>query len=139
MIIVEYKAVYLVVLCCFLIHVTVIGTDLSFYHMHSAFGRDRAIVSLTNQTAAYLLSPVLGWLANVWFKFILLGVILMKVGTIVALCTAAIELLLFSILLLLLLMIGFHLKDTGSSVAYELMKTQCPSYWVTIALVDPFS
>ena len=62
----------------------------------------------------------------------------MIVGTIVALCSAAIELLLFSILIIHLSMIGFHLKDTGSSVAYELMKTQCPSYWVMIALVDPF-
>ena len=36
--------------------------------LRSAFGRDRAIVSLTSQTAAYLLCPVLGWLADVWFK-----------------------------------------------------------------------
>ena len=69
----EHKAAYLVVSCCFLIHVTVIGTDISFYLMHSAVGRDGIIESLVSQAVAYLLYPFVGWLADVHFtryKFI---------------------------------------------------------------------
>ena len=43
----------------------------------------------------------------------------------------------FRILLLLLAMVGFHLTDHGYSLCYQLMKTQCPSFWVFLFVGDP--
>ena len=43
----------------------------------------------------------------------------------------------FSILLLLLSMIGFHLSGHGYSVSSNLMKTQCPTHWIIMLLGDP--
>ena len=43
----------------------------------------------------------------------------------------------FRILLLLLAMVGFHLTDHGYSLYYQLMKTQCPSFWVSLFVGDP--
>ena len=43
----------------------------------------------------------------------------------------------FRILLLLLAMVGFHLTDHGYSLCYQLMKTQCPSFWVFVFVGDP--
>ena len=91
----EHKAAYLVVSCCFLIHVTVIGTDISFYLMHSAVGRDGIIESLVSQAVAYLLYPFVGWLADVHFtryKFILLAFITIIVATVIAIVRAILDL-----------------------------------------------
>ena len=43
----------------------------------------------------------------------------------------------FSILLLLLSMIGFHLSGHGYSVETDFMKNQCPSHWVMVTIGDP--
>ena len=43
----------------------------------------------------------------------------------------------FSILLLLLSMIGFHLSGHGYSFETELMNNQCPSHWVMVIIGDP--
>ena len=43
----------------------------------------------------------------------------------------------FSILLLLLSMIGFHLSGHGYSIEIELMKDQCPSHWMMVTFADP--
>ena len=43
----------------------------------------------------------------------------------------------FSILLLLLSLLGFHLSGHGYSVGEQLMHKQCPSYWVLLLAADP--
>ena len=43
----------------------------------------------------------------------------------------------FSIFLLLLSMIGFHLSGHGYSILKQLMNDQCPSHWFTVIVADP--
>ena len=43
----------------------------------------------------------------------------------------------FSILLVLLSMLGFHLSGHGYSLADQLMRDQCPSTWLVMFLCDP--
>ena len=43
----------------------------------------------------------------------------------------------FSILLLLLPLLGFHLSGHGYSVIEQLMHKQCPSHWVLLLATDP--
>ena len=43
----------------------------------------------------------------------------------------------FSILLLLLSMIGFRLSGNGYSAETDFMKNQCPSHWVMVTIGDP--
>ena len=61
---IEYRGVYLVILCCALMHMSVIGSDIVIYH---CFNEDGTLVVLVSQAVAYLLYPLLGWLADVYF------------------------------------------------------------------------
>ena len=82
------KQVYLVVVCSLLIHTTVIGSDIGFYHQS---GIDGNLSYLVGQTVAYLLYPLLGWLADVYFtryKFILFSFITMIVVAVVMITIA---------------------------------------------------
>ena len=84
----ENKTVYLIVLCCFLLHVTVMGSDFALYH---TVAHDGTLVYLLSQAVAYLLYPLLGWLADVYFtryKFVLFSFIATIVATLLTLITA---------------------------------------------------
>ena len=85
------KAACLVILCCFLMHVSVIGSDFPFFHTER---QDGVLAFLISQSVAYLLYPLLGWLADVYFtryKFILLSFILMIVGTVISIVALALS------------------------------------------------
>ena len=69
---------YLLVVCCALLHMTAIGSDIFFFHMVDA----QEI--LATQAFIYLLYPLIGWLADAVFsryKFILFSFITMIVTT----------------------------------------------------------
>ena len=71
------KAARLVILCCCLMHMSVVGSDICFYH---TINKDGTLSFLVSQSLAYLLYPLLGWLADVYFtryKFILYSFITM--------------------------------------------------------------
>ena len=70
LIVMQHKAAYLVILCCALMHMTVIGSDVVLYH---AVDKNGTLFFLVSQGVAYLMYPLLGWLADVCFtryKFI---------------------------------------------------------------------
>ena len=85
----KYNAACLVVLCGFLIHMTVIGSDIAFYHTVAI---DGSLTYFMSQGAAYLLYPFLGWLADVYFtryKFILFSLIAMIVAVLLIITASA--------------------------------------------------
>ena len=76
----EHKMAYLLVVCCALLHMTAIGSDIFFFHMVDAQ------VILATQAIVYLLYPLIGWLADVLFtryKLILSSFVMMIVATMV--------------------------------------------------------
>ena len=84
----ENKTAYLIVLCCFLLHMTVAGSDIVLYHTVSHGG---TLVYLLTQAVTYLLYPLLGWLADVYFtrhKFALISFIAIILGTLVTIITS---------------------------------------------------
>ena len=60
----QYRAAYLVILCSGLIHLNVIGSDVMFYHTAD---KDATSVYYISTAIAYLLYPLLGWLADAYF------------------------------------------------------------------------
>ena len=83
------KAAFLVILCCCLMHMTIVGSDISFYH---AVNKDGTFAFLASQSLVYLLYPLLGWLADVYFtryKFILYSFITMISATFLMILAAA--------------------------------------------------
>ena len=90
---------YLVVLCSLLIHMNVLGSDTALYHTASEVG---TIVYFLSQSIAYLLYPLLGWLADVYFtryKFVRFSFISIIMGSILMVTVAI-----------------FHMKYTNSIV-----------------------
>ena len=86
----QHKTAYLVILCCVLIHITVIGSDTALYHV---VNRDGSLTFLASQAGAYLLYPLLGWLADVYFtryRFVQFSFIIMVIATIPMIIGAAI-------------------------------------------------
>ena len=84
------KAARLVILCCFLIHFSIIGSDFALYH---TVNKDGVLAFLISQSVAYLLYPLLGWLADVYFtryKFILFSFMTMIVSSILLSVVSAI-------------------------------------------------
>ena len=84
------KAACLVILCCFLIHLSIIGSDFALYH---TVNKDGVLAFLISQSVAYLLYPLLGWLADVYFtryKFLLFSFIIMIVSNILVSTVAAV-------------------------------------------------
>ena len=101
----KYKIACLVVLCGFLNHMTVIGSDIILYHTVAI---DGSLTYLVSQAMAYLLYPFLGWLADVYFtryKFIIFSVIAMIVAT-VLMIVAAVLLIVFSEVRALFALVG---------------------------------
>ena len=85
----KHKVAYLVILCCLLLHISVIGSDNFLYH---TLGRDGAVSILLSLAVAFLLYPLLGWLADVYFtryKFILFSFITVIVGSILFIASVA--------------------------------------------------
>ena len=60
----QHKSAYLVILCSLLMHMNVIGSDVVLYH---TVIRNSTLSFLVSQSMAYLLYPLLGWLADVYF------------------------------------------------------------------------
>ena len=60
----KHSTAYLVVLCSLLIHMNVFGSDIVLYHVTPNMV---AIVYFLSQSVTYLLYPLLGWLADVYF------------------------------------------------------------------------
>ena len=84
----ENKTAYLIVLCCFLLHMTVVGSDIVLYH---TVAHDGTLVYLLTQAVTYLLYPLLGWLADVYFsryKFVLFSFIATIVATLLTIITS---------------------------------------------------
>ena len=84
----ENKTAYLIVLCCFLLHMTVIGSDFALYH---TVAHDGTLVYLLTQAVTYLLYPLLGWLADVYFsryKFVLFSFIAAIMATLLTIITS---------------------------------------------------
>ena len=82
------KAAILVILCCFLMHMSMIGSDFCFYH---TVNNDGMLAFLISQSVAYLFYPLLGWLADVYFtryKFALSSFIMMIVCTVLTSASA---------------------------------------------------
>ena len=79
----EYKLAYVVIVCYLLVHMTLIGTDVVFFHITN---EDGALTYFLSQAVAYLLYPLLGWLADVYFtryKLILFSFITMIVTAVI--------------------------------------------------------
>ena len=95
----KHSTAYLVVLCSLLIHMNVLGSDTALYHTASEVG---TIVYFLSQSIAYLLYPLLGWLADVYFtryKFVRFSFISIIMGSILMVTVAI-----------------FHMKYTNSIV-----------------------
>ena len=58
----EPKSLYVVILCCAFVHFTLMGFDTGLYH---TLANDALLTYLGCKAAAYLLYPLLGWLADV--------------------------------------------------------------------------
>ena len=58
----QYRAAYLVILCCALMHMTMISSDIVCYHTVAKKGI--LTYQLVSQAVAY---PLLGWHADVYF------------------------------------------------------------------------
>ena len=70
-------------------HMTIVGSDIFFYH---AVDKDGTFAFLASQSLAYLLYPLLGWLADVYFtrhKFILYSFITMIIATLLMITAVA--------------------------------------------------
>ena len=81
--------VYLVILCCALIHVSLVGADISLFH---TLGRNGAIIVSCCKALSYLLYPLLGWMADVRFtryKFVLLSFVVTATGSFLAIAISA--------------------------------------------------
>ena len=77
----EKKAVFVVIVCCLLIQVTVIGSDVILYH---TAGPMSTIIYLIAQGVVFMLYPFLGWLTDVYitrYRSVLLSFVIMMVGT----------------------------------------------------------
>ena len=77
----EYKLAYAVIVCCLLVRISLIGMDMVFFHIASI---DGTLTYFLSQGVAYLLYPLLGWLADVCitrYKFVLFSFITVIVAT----------------------------------------------------------
>ena len=73
----ELSNASLVVVLCVFIHMMGIGSDNYYYHNQT---HSQSVIFLVTQGLAYLLYPLLGWMADVWFtryKFVRLSLVLM--------------------------------------------------------------
>ena len=92
---------YLIILCCALLHMSLIGSDIALRHTVSVYG---IILFSVTQAVSCLLYPLLGWMADVCFtryKFVVLSFILMILGSVV-MAIAAVSIMMFPQLRLVL-------------------------------------
>ena len=85
----EHKMVYLVTLCCALVHVSLAGFDVFFPRMVAKGG---TIIYFSCKAVSYLLYPLLGWMADVCFtryKFVLFSFIATILGSTLGIVTSA--------------------------------------------------
>ena len=85
---------YLIVLCCALLHMSLIGSDIALRHTVSMNG---VILFSVSQAVSCLLYPLLGWMADVYFtryKFVLLSFTTMILGSVV-MAIAAVSIMMF--------------------------------------------
>ena len=90
----QHKMAYLIVLCCALLHMSSIGSDIILRHTIIINGM---ILFSVSQAVSCLLYPLLGWMADVYFtryKFVLLSFISMILGNVV-LAIAAVSIMMF--------------------------------------------
>ena len=88
----QHKAVFQVILCCALMHMSAIGSNTILYHTAD---KDAVLSYLVSQGVAYLLYPLLGWLADVYFtryKFVQASFITIIVATILMIITTSLSL-----------------------------------------------
>ena len=89
------SAAYIVIICSFLIRVSIIGSDFLVYH---TAGSDKILYNSVGQAIAYLLYPLLGWLSDVYFtryKVIRLAFIIVTVAAAIATVAAIILVVLY--------------------------------------------
>ena len=85
---------YMIVLCCALLHMSLIGSDIALRHTVPMNG---TILFSVTQAVSCLLYPLLGWMADVYFtryKFVLLSFITMILGSVV-MAIAAVSIMMF--------------------------------------------
>ena len=90
----QYKLAYLIVVCCALLHMSLIGSEIIMRHTVS---QNALILFTVSQAVSYLLYPLLGWMADVYFtryKFVLFSFITMILGSVV-MAIAAVSILTF--------------------------------------------
>ena len=90
----QHKMAYLIVLCCALLHMSLIGSDIALRHTVSMNG---VILFSVSQAVSCLLYPLLGWMADVYFtryKFVLLSFTTMILGSVV-MAIAAVSIMMF--------------------------------------------
>ena len=84
----------LIVLCCALLHMSLIGSDIAICHTVS---QNALVLFTVSQAVSYLLCPLLGWMADVYFtryKFVLSSFITMILGSVV-MAIAAVSIMMF--------------------------------------------
>ena len=90
----HHKMAYLIVLCCALLHMSLIGSDIALRHTVHMNGM---ILFSVTQAVSCLLYPLLGWMADVYFtryNFVLLSFITMILGSVV-MAIAAVSIMMF--------------------------------------------
>ena len=118
------KAACLVILCCCLMHMMIVGSDISFYH---AVDKDGTFAFLASQSLVYLLYPLLGWLADVYFtryKFILYSFITMILATFLMILAAALFVEFFEDRQLFIF-VGFSISVCLNQLLFSLVWTRC--------------
>ena len=77
----------LVILCCALVHISLAGSSVFLYHI---IARSGIVIFLSCKAVSYLLYPLLGWMADVYFtrfKFVLFSFIATILGSILGIVT----------------------------------------------------
>ena len=80
---------YLVTLCCVLIHISLSGSDVL---LSRSLAKSGTIIYLSCKAVSYLLYPLLGWMADVYFtryKFMLFSFIATILGSTLGIVTSA--------------------------------------------------
>ena len=85
-----HRAAYLIIACCALMHMNTVGSDSFIYHVSSKDGSSAFVVS---QGITFLLYPLLGWMADVYFtryKFVQMSFIAVIITSVLTMVLAAI-------------------------------------------------
>ena len=85
-----HRAAYLIIACCALMHMNTVGSDSFIYHVSNKDGSSAFVVS---QGITFLLYPLLGWMADVYFtryKFVQMSFIAVIITSVLTMVLAAI-------------------------------------------------